>query len=124
MVRRKAASATPQAYLTRLFGQLKHARTKKEKVKVDWDIELEDVLELWDKQEGRCALTGLFMTYHKDGSGKKELNASIDRINPDIEYLVTNIQLVCSRANTLKHNLREDELYWWAKNIVEFKEND
>ena len=124
MVRRKAASATPQAYLTRLFGQLKHARTKKEKVKVDWDIELEDVLELWDKQEGKCALTGLFMTYHKDGSGKKELNASIDRINPDIEYLVTNIQLVCSRANTLKHNLREDELYWWAKNIVEFKEND
>ena len=98
--------------------------TKKEKVKVDWDIELEDVLELWDKQEGKCALTGLFMTYHKDGSGKKDLNASIDRINPDIEYLVTNIQLVCSRANTLKHNLREDELYWWAKNIVEFKEND
>ena len=124
MVRRKAASATPQAYLTRLFGQLKHARTKKEKVKVGWDIELEDVLELWDKQEGKCALTGLFMTYHKDGSGKKDLNASIDRINPDIEYLVTNIQLVCSRANTLKHNLREDELYWWAKNIVEFKEND
>jgi|TARA_B000000557_G_scaffold186746_1_gene152724 hypothetical protein len=124
MVRRKAASATPQTYLTRLFGQLKHARTKKEKVKVGWDIELEDVLELWDKQEGRCALTGLFMTYHKDGGGKKDLNASIDRINPEIEYLVTNIQLVCSRANTLKHNLREDELYWWAKNIVEFKEND
>ena len=124
IARRKAASATPQTYLTRLFGQLKHARTKKEKVKVGWDIELEDVLELWDKQEGKCALTGLFMTYHKDGSGRKDLNASIDRINPEIEYLVTNIQLVCSRANTLKHNLREDELYWWAKNIVEFKEND
>lgn len=124
MVRRKAASATPQTYLTRLFGQLKHARTKKEKVKVGWDIELEDVLELWDKQEGKCALTGLFMTYHKDGGGRKDLNASIDRINPEIEYLVTNIQLVCSRANVLKHNLREDELYWWAKNIVEFKEND
>ena len=124
IARRKAASATPQTYLTRLFGQLKHARTKKEKVKVGWDIKLEDVLELWDKQEGKCALTGLFMTYHKDGSGRKDLNASIDRINPEIEYLVTNIQLVCSRANTLKHNLREDELYWWAKNIVEFKEND
>jgi len=124
IARRKAASATPQTYLTRLFGQLKHARTKKEKVKVGWDIELEDVLELWDKQEGRCALTGLFMTYHKDGAGKKDLNASIDRINPEIEYLVTNIQLVCSRANMLKHTLREDELYWWAKNIVEFKEND
>ena len=75
-------------------------------------------------KEGKCALTGLFMTYHKDGSGTRGLNASIDRIDPDIEYLVTNIQLVCSRANIIKHTLKEDELYWWAKNIVESKEND
>jgi len=124
IARRKNISATPQTYLTRLFGQLKYARTKTEKTKIKWDIKLEDVLELWDKQEGKCALTGLFMTYHKDGSGNRDLNASLDRINPDIEYLVTNIQLVCSRANTIKHTLKEDELYWWAKNIVEFKEND
>ena len=63
-VRQKNASATPQNYLTRLFGQLKHARTKKEKSKVKWEIELEHVLELWDQQKGKCALTGLFMTYH------------------------------------------------------------
>tara|TARA_Y100001951_G_C11256211_1_gene249561 strand:- start:538 stop:1038 length:501 start_codon:yes stop_codon:yes gene_type:complete len=123
-VRQKNASATPQNYLTRLFGQLKHARTKKKDKKVEWDIELEDVLELWEKQKGKCALTGLFMTYHKDGSGNRDLNASIDRIDPDINYVITNIQLVCSRANMLKHTLKEDELYWWAKNIVEFKENE
>jgi len=122
--RRKAASATPQNFLTRSFGQLKHARMKKEKSKVGWEITLEDVLELWDKQEGRCALTGLFMTYHKDGRGRRDLNVSIDRIDPDIDYLVTNIQLVCLRANTMKHTLKEDELYWWAKNIVECKENE
>ena len=73
VVRRKAASATPQKFLTRSFGQLKHARIKKEKTKKGWDITLEDVLELWDKQEGRCALTGLFMTYHKDGQWQKRL---------------------------------------------------
>ena len=33
-VRQKNASATPQNYLTRLFGQLKHARTKKKDKKV------------------------------------------------------------------------------------------
>ena len=123
-VRQKNASATPQNYLTRLFGQLKHAGTKKKNKKVEWDIELEDVLELWEKQNGKCALTGLFMTYHKDGSGNRDLNASIDRIDPDVKYVITNIQLVCSRANTMKHTLKEDELYWWAKNIVESKEND
>lgn len=124
VVRRKAASATPQKFLTRSFGQLKHARIKKEKTKKGWDITLEDVLELWEVQKGRCALTGLFMTYHKDGRGRRDLNVSIDRIDPDIDYLVTNIQLVCLRANTIKHTLKEDELYWWCKNIVEFKENE
>jgi len=122
-VRQKNASATPENYLTRLFSQLKYARNKDDSTH-KWDIELEDVLELWEKQKGRCALSGLIMTYHKDGSGRRDLNASIDRIDPDIDYLVTNIQLVCSRANIMKHVLKEDELYWWAKNIVEFKEND
>ena len=122
--RRKAASATPQNFLTRSFGQLKHARMKKEKSKKGWEITLEDVLELWELQIGRCALTGLFMTFHKDGSGRRDLNVSIDRIDPDVEYLVTNIQLVCNRVNTMKHTMKEDELYWWAKNIVECKENE
>lgn len=122
--RRKAASATPQNFLTRSFGQLKHARMKKEKSKKGWEITLEDVLELWELQKGRCALTGLFMTFHKDGSGRRDLNVSIDRIDPDVEYLVTNIQLVCNRVNTMKHTMKEDELYWWAKNIVECKENE
>ena len=122
--RRKAASATPQNFLTRSFGQLKHARMKKEKSKKGWEITLEDVLELWELQKGRCALTGLFMTFHKDGSGRRDLNVSIDRIDPDVEYLVTNIQLVCLRVNTIKHTLKEDELYWWCKNIVECKENE
>ena len=122
--RRKAASATPQNFLTRSFGQLKHARMKKEKSKKGWEITLEDVLELWELQKGRCALTGLFMTFHKDGSGRRDLNVSIDRIDPDVEYLVTNIQLVCNRVNTMKHTMKEEELYWWAKNIVECKENE
>ena len=122
--RRKVASATPQNFLTRSFGQLKHARMKKEKSKKGWEITLEDVLELWELQKGRCALTGLFMTFHKDGSGRRDLNVSIDRIDPDVEYLVTNIQLVCLRVNTMKHTMKEDELYWWAKNIVECKENE
>ena len=98
--------------------------TNKNNKEVIWDIEPEDLIEVWDRQKGNCALTDLYMTYHKDGHGKKDLNASIDRIDPTIWYIPSNIQLVCSRVNILKHNLSEDLLYWWCKNIVEFKEND
>ena len=62
------------------------------------------------------------MTWQKDGSGKKELNISIDRIDPHIGYILGNIQLVTTRVNILKHSLTEDELYWWCKNIVVNKE--
>mgnify|MGYP003121049459 CR=1 FL=1 len=98
--RNKNKSKSPEAYLRHLYSHLKHSR----------HAGTEDL--------------GLLMTYHKDGNGKKDLNASIDRIDPEIWYIPSNIQLVCSRVNVLKHNLSEDLLYWWAKNIVEFKEND
>ena len=121
--RNKNRSKTPEAYLRHLYSHLKHSRHASVKGLV-WEIEVEDLLNVWDEQQGRCALTGLLMTYHKDGQGKKDLNASIDRIDPQVWYIPSNIQLVCSRVNILKHSLSEDLLYWWAKNIVEFKEND
>ena len=76
---------------------------------------------LWDKQNGRCALSGAFMTWHKGGE-KRNTNVSIDRIDPNIEYVLPNIQLVCWRVNLIKHTMTEDELYWWCKNIVTHKE--
>ena len=63
------------------------------------------------------------MTWAKDGSGRKELIISIVRIDPNIGYIPSNMQLVCGRVNILKHNLPEEELYWWCKNIVTKKED-
>tara|TARA_R100000734_G_C3315624_1_gene107669 strand:+ start:1212 stop:1517 length:306 start_codon:yes stop_codon:yes gene_type:complete len=100
---------------------LKYSRRKRDP-DLDWEIEVDNLIEAWDRQEGKCALTGLYMTYHKDGTGKKDLNVSVDRIDPGVGYLPYNIQLVCNRVNTLKHVLPEDELYWWCKNIVSYKE--
>ena len=111
----------PYTYLRHVFTQLKYSRRKRDP-DLDWEIEVDNLIEAWDRQEGKCALTGLYMTYHKDGTGKKDLNVSVDRIDPGVGYLPYNIQLVCNRVNTLKHVLPEDELYWWCKNIVSYKE--
>ena len=87
---------------------------------IPWNITAEDLIELWEKQGGKCALSGAYLTHHRDGSGKKEYNASIDRIRPDLDYTPENIQLVCYRVNLLKHNLSEDMFYWWIKTIHDF----
>jgi len=116
-------SSSPYRYLNHLWSQLKYSREKEEGMV--FEITSEDLHDLWNKQGGRCALSGVIMTWHKghkDGE-KRNMNVSIDRIDPDLQYLLTNIQLVCWRVNLIKHTMTEDELYWWCKYIVINKEN-
>jgi hypothetical protein len=57
------------------------------------------------------------LTHHVDGSGHKDFNASIDRIDSQLGYVPGNIQLVALRVNILKQTLSTDMLYWWVKTI-------
>jgi len=65
--------------------------------------------QIWEKQLGKCALTGWVMTM-KLGEGVVPTNASIDRINSSLGYSKENVQLVCRAANVAKSNL-EPELF-------------
>ena len=89
-------------------------------ITLTFDIEPEDLISLWEKQDGKCAVSGVYLTHHKDGSGYKEYNASIDRITGDKGYTIHNVQLVAYRINIMKHTLSEDMFYWWVKTINDF----
>jgi len=114
----RKTSASPEAYLRVLNVQLKSQRVKQG---IQYDLTSEELTEIWDIQEGRCALSGVLMTHQRDGKAgdgkKKEFNASIDRINPQGPYVRENVQLVANRANTMKHTLGQDMFMWWVKNI-------
>jgi hypothetical protein len=116
----KKTSATPKSYLQVLNTQLKSQRLKQG---VQYDLTKEDVVDLWETQNGKCALSGVLMTHQRDGTygdrKKKEFNASIDRINPNGPYVRQNVQLVANRINTMKHTLSQDMFMWWIKNIHE-----
>jgi hypothetical protein len=116
----KKTSATPESYLQVLNTQLKSQRLKQG---VQYDLTKEDVVDLWETQNGKCALSGVLMTHQRDGTygdrKKKEFNASIDRINPQGPYVRENVQLVANRINTMKHTLSQDMFMWWIKNIHE-----
>jgi len=116
----KKTSATPKSYLQVLNTQLKSQRLKQG---IQYDLTKEDVVDLWETQNGKCALSGVLMTHQRDGTygdrKKKEFNASIDRINPNGPYVRQNVQLVANRINTMKHTLSQDMFMWWIKNIHE-----
>lgn len=64
------------------------------------NLEFEDLRRLWERQRHRCALTGWKMTHSRNGS--RSTNVSIDRIDPHRNYIIDNVQLVCSIANLAK----------------------
>lgn len=116
LMRNVSISNCPETFLRHLYSHLKRSRQD-----CGWHLTPEDLLEVWVEQGGKCALSGVVMTWKK-GEGGSEYNVSIDRIVTDGPYTRANVQLVCYRINMMKHVLSDNELYWWCKNVVDFKE--
>ena len=65
-------------------------------------ITVEDVIDISYKQDNRCIYSG----YNLWNSTEK---ASIDRINSNLGYIKSNIQLITFRSNQAKSDLSEEE---------------
>jgi hypothetical protein len=91
-----------------------HHNSKKRAKELNIDISCDDIKELYIKQNGLCALTGIKMTtdtYMTKGNQHiiNKMNISIDRINSDLGYTKENIQLVGAIINRMKSDLTNDE---------------
>jgi len=81
------------------------------------ELTAEDLMELYRKQEGKCAISGELMTF-RVGKGRTLTNCSLDRIDPMGVYTKDNVQLVCHVVNIMKHNLSEQDFTFWCKLIA------
>jgi hypothetical protein len=82
-----------------LTGYLNKLRTKNDERR---NLRRSELLEKWNKQEGRCAITGIAMTCRAEEGSFFPFNVSIDRIIPKWDggtYEIGNIQLVCKIVN-------------------------
>ena len=102
----------------RLLG----AMERSSKQNLNFNLTLDYLLSLWDKQDGKCALSGIPMTY-KRYNGRIPTNISIDKINADLGYVEGNVQLVCMACNQIKSDWSEETMYNFCKKIVEQYEN-
>lgn len=75
------------------------------------------LLKLLEKQDYKCALTGVQMTSIR-GEGKVATNVSIDRIEAGGPYVPENVQLVCHAINSFRSDQTIDELVWWCRRVV------
>lgn len=84
-------------------------------------ISFEELYNIYLKQEGRCALTGVPLTWKLEKGVTTWTNLSLDRIVPGGPYTAENIRLVCRIVNVMRHTLEDAELLSWCKLILEHK---
>jgi hypothetical protein len=72
-------------------------------------IDKDDLLELWFKQAGCCAITGLELNWKSVGAAgrgnKAHFSPSVDRIDSRGNYVPDNIQIVANVVNRMKGDL-------------------
>ena len=105
-------TVSAHAFIRYLFNISKHRAKKHD---TSFDMEVEDWLTIYDAQEGKCALSGIEMTFTYDknhptfnasAKGKKwPYNLSPDQIDSGKGYVRGNVQLVCSAVNVMKAEL-------------------
>lgn len=84
---------------------------------IPFSISKEDLVELWNNQDGLCSISKIPMTFELD-KGRVFTNVSLDQKNPGQGYTKDNIQLVCSAVNQLKSNWDMDTVVYICKQIV------
>ena len=82
------------------------------------------LMKLWEKQGGRCALTGISMTWRvatrediSNGYGLGR-NVSVDRIDNARGYVKGNIRLICSQLNYMRGSLGDSDFILWCELVV------
>ncbi len=79
-----------------------------------------DCIQLLEKQNYRCALTGVPLSCTLEKGIVCKTNASIDRINPKGGYTKDNVQLVCAIINKLRIDMNIDEFKDWCRRVTDY----
>jgi hypothetical protein len=112
MLRRKAGISMEQR-----FNEL--LRSARKRSKVTCDLTLDYLLDLWQKQDGRCFYSGIPMEFARWGCGRKAYSVSLDQKVASGGYTKDNVVLCCWAVNSGKNDLPLIEYIDICKKVTE-----
>lgn len=102
------------------FLAIKHGALRRN---ISFDLTPIQLWELYQEQQGKCALTGLPITLTRDIKNNnvnwEVVTASLDRIDSKDSYHIKNVQWVHKEINRLKNNYTLEELLYWSKLLLD-----
>jgi hypothetical protein len=110
MAEKASKQSSPRRFLTDIVAHLRRMSRKKS---TPFDIDLDFVCDLWAEQKGRCALTGVGMSY-----ARGDLNSvRIDAVSQKEGYIRGNVQLVCDGVKRMKRDMPNEEVVRFIQEI-------
>jgi hypothetical protein len=101
------------------WSHFKHGALKRNKT---LDVSIEEVWDLFLKQDGKCAISGVPLRFERRYiKNPKRQTASLDRIDNSKGYVFDNVQWVHKVVNWMKRTLTEKELVEWCEAIYKNK---
>lgn len=87
-----------------------HMRKIKQR-KLEYNVDVIYLKKLWEKQSGKCAISGIQLDLGQSNGGLGKQNpinlASLDRIDSSKGYMKDNIQFISTTLNYAKNNMNE-----------------
>jgi len=97
------------------WAAIKGSARRRKPVQIPFEITIDEAWSLYQKQQGRCALSGVRIEFAPKSS--KKGTASLDRINSSESYCINNVQWVHKDVNLMKNSLDEDQFIKWCNTI-------
>ena len=105
-----------------MWNRIKHGAKRRN---IEFNITIEYIQELIEKQQYKCAISGLPIYLARSSKELEDLinTASLDRINSDKGYIEGNVQWVHKTIQQMKWNANEESFFGMCKIITEYQES-
>lgn len=88
------------------------------KIQVEFDLDAKFLWNLYGQQEGKCALSGVPISFSVVNRQRSNGTVSLDRIDSSKGYVRSNVQWVHKNVNRMKTDFDQKEFFDWCEKIV------
>lgn len=86
---------------------------------LEFNVTKEELWALFEAQKRKCALSGSSIVFSRD---EQKTSASLDRIDSNGPYVISNVQWVHKDINKMKMDLTQSKFIEWCKKITEYQD--
>lgn len=101
-----------------VFNEIKYKASKR---KIEFNLTIEYVWNLLEKQNFKCKISGVFIRIPEKYEASFANLASLDRIDSSKGYIEGNVQWVDRRINFMKQRMSDDEFIEVCEEVVKYQ---